>query len=72
MAWQARKKHFKGGQGTSGQSYLDGHMHRPASIFAIQKNGQAMAWAAWAVPLGMHGTLLVVAQNNNFTVKWLE
>ena len=31
-----------------------------------------LVWAAWAVLLGMHGTLLVVAQNNNFTVKWLR
>ena len=35
--WQARRKHFKGGQATSRQSYLGGHMHRPASIFAIQR-----------------------------------
>ena len=32
---------LKADQATSRQSYLDGHMHRPASIFAMQKNGQA-------------------------------
>ena len=37
MAWQALGKHFKGGQTTSRQSYLDGHLPRPASIFAIYK-----------------------------------
>ena len=39
--FQAQRKHFKGGHAMSRQFYLDGHMHRPASIFAMQKNGQA-------------------------------
>ena len=38
---QAKRKHFKGGQAMSRQFHLDGNMHRPGSIFAIQKNGQA-------------------------------
>ena len=57
---QARRKHFKGDQAMSRQSYLDGHMHRPVSIFAIQKNGQALKSAqaiAWAVLLGMYSEL---------------
>ena len=44
------------------QYYLDtctGHLHRPGSTLAIEKHGQtynvgqAMVWAAWAVPLGI-------------------
>ena len=46
--------------------HLDGHMHWLASIFAMQKNGQALksgqaiARAAWAVPPGMYIDMLMV------------
>ena len=30
---QAQRKHLKGGQATSRQSYLDGHTHRPVSLY---------------------------------------